>query len=57
MGTSLKIENDHERQKRFEAYLDRGRGDCHLRRPEIAKLVEDNFRQFSGPRYNSGHGW
>ena len=53
----LKIENDHERQKRFEAYLDRGRGDCHLRRPEIAKLVEDNFRQFSGPRYNSGHGW
>ena len=42
-----RIEDDRERRKQLEAYLDKGRGECHLRRPEIAKLVEDNFRQFS----------
>ena len=41
-----KIEDDREQRKQLEAYLDKGRGECHLRRPEIAKLVEDNFRQF-----------
>jgi len=40
------IEDDREQRKLLEAYLDKGRGECHLRRPEIAKLVEDNFRQF-----------
>ena len=43
-----KIEDDREQRKQLEAYLDKGRGECHLRRPEIAKLVEENFRQFSG---------
>jgi REP element-mobilizing transposase RayT len=43
-----KIEDDREQRKLLEAYLDKGRGECHLRRPEIAKQVEDNFRQFSG---------
>src|SRR6266536_1505516 len=43
-----RIEDDRERRKQLEAYLDKGRGECHLRRAEIAKLVEDNFRQFSG---------
>jgi REP element-mobilizing transposase RayT len=42
-----KIEDDRERRKQIEAYLDKGRGECHLRRPEIAKLVEDNFLRFS----------
>lgn len=42
------IENDRERRTELEAYLDKGRGECHLRCPEIAKLVDDNFRQFSG---------
>jgi REP element-mobilizing transposase RayT len=46
-----RIEDDRERRKRIEVYLDRSRGECHLRRPEIAKLVEDNLRQFSGERY------
>jgi REP element-mobilizing transposase RayT len=41
-----RIEDDREQRKQLEAYLDKGRGECHLRRPEIAKLVEDNFRQF-----------
>ena len=41
-----KIEDDRERRELIEAYLDNGRGECHLRKPEIAKLVEENFRQF-----------
>ena len=36
-----KIEDDREQRKLLEAYLDKGRGECHLRRPEIAKLVLD----------------
>ena len=43
-----KIEDDRELRKQLEAYLDQGRGECHLMNPEIAKLVEDNFRQFGG---------
>lgn len=40
----LQVEDDRERRNQLEAYLDRGRGECYLRRPEIAKLVEDAFR-------------
>ncbi|MHB8520605.1 MAG: transposase [Limisphaerales bacterium] len=47
----LKIEDDREQRARIESYFDQGRGNCYLRRPEMAKLVEDNFRRFSGPRY------
>jgi REP element-mobilizing transposase RayT len=36
----LKIEDDRKRRIELEAYLDRGRGECHLRRPEVAKLME-----------------
>ena len=42
------LENHREQRTLIEAYLDKGRGECHLRRPEIAELVEDNFRRFSG---------
>jgi REP element-mobilizing transposase RayT len=35
----------------LESYLDKGRGECHLRRPEIAQLVEDAMRFFHGERY------
>jgi REP element-mobilizing transposase RayT len=34
------IEDDQVRRTKFEEYLDRGRGQCHLRRPEIASIVE-----------------
>lgn len=47
----LKLEDDRARRQQLEAYLDNGRGDCHLRRPDIASLIEDNFRQFAGQRY------
>lgn len=39
----LKIEDDRERRIELEAYLDRGRGECHLRRPDIATLVENSL--------------
>jgi len=40
----LQVEDDRERRRQFEKYLDLGRGECHLRRTDIAKLVEDAFR-------------
>jgi REP element-mobilizing transposase RayT len=40
----LNIEDDRERRTQLESYLDHGRGTCHLRRADIAKLVEDAFR-------------
>src|SRR2546428_9711090 len=39
----LKIEDDRKRRIELEAYLDRGRGECQLRRREVAKLVEDSL--------------
>ena len=52
----LSIEDDRERREKVEGYLDKGRGDYHLRRPDIARLVEENLRQFSGSRYEL-HAW
>ncbi len=48
----LKIEDDQQRRAELEAYLDKGRGECHLCRLEIAKLVEDALRFFHGERYD-----
>lgn len=45
-----KIEDDRKQRELIEAYLDNGRGECHLRKPEIAKLVENNFREFDTGR-------
>ncbi len=39
-GGLLEIEDDRKRRIELEAYLDRGRGECHLRLPEVAKVVE-----------------
>lgn len=47
----LKIEDDRERRKQLEVYLDKGNGECHLRLSNIARLVEDDLRQFSGDQY------
>ncbi|MDA1276939.1 MAG: hypothetical protein O2960_23220 [Verrucomicrobia bacterium] len=35
----MEIENDRERLKQLEAYLDLGHGEAWLRHPEIAKLT------------------
>src|SRR5437762_2870329 len=39
----LKIEDDRKRRIELEAYLDKGRGECHLQRPEIAAMVEGSL--------------
>jgi REP element-mobilizing transposase RayT len=51
-GHLWKIEDDRERRAELEAYLDRGRGECHLRQPEIAQLVEGALRFFHRQRYD-----
>jgi REP element-mobilizing transposase RayT len=50
-GAMLKIEDDRERRLQLEKYLDRGRGGCHLRRADIAKLVEQSLRFRNGRDY------
>jgi REP element-mobilizing transposase RayT len=47
----LDLEDARERRTKIEAYLDRGLGECHLRQPAIAKLVEDALLHFDGARY------
>ena len=47
----LKIEDDREKRTKLEEYLDRGIGECHLRDPEIAKIVEDAMLHFHNERY------
>ena len=47
----LRIEDDRERRQQLEAYLDRGFGECWLRRPEVARLVGDALRFVDGKRY------
>ena len=40
-----------ELRRRVARYEDMGRGECHLRRPEIAVLVRDALLRFDGERY------
>ena len=47
----LALENEREKRIKIEAYLDSGRGECWLRRPEIAALVQENLLHFDGSRY------
>jgi putative transposase len=48
----LTIEDNRQRRIELESYLDKGRGECHLRLPEIARIVEDAIRFFHGKRYD-----
>lgn len=47
----LEIEEHRARLRELEAYLDQGRGECHLKRPDVAGLVEGALRCFHGTRY------
>jgi REP element-mobilizing transposase RayT len=47
----LKLEDNRERRKQLENYLDRGAGECWLAQPEIAKRAEQALRFFDGQRY------
>ena len=41
---------------RFERWLDRGYGSCHLRKPECARIVADTMKHFEGERSRL-HAW
>jgi REP element-mobilizing transposase RayT len=47
----LEIEAIDERRKQLQGYLDKGRGECPLRRPQLACLVEGAFRYYHGKHY------
>jgi putative DNA methylase len=38
--------------RRAEKYLDAGHGECWLRRPELAQMMEDALLHFDGQRYH-----
>src|SRR6185436_6252073 len=42
---------DREFQRQIERYLDRGVGECHLKRPEIAQMVADALLYFHEQQY------
>ena len=48
----LLIEGNRQRRTELENYLDKGRGACHLRRPEMAKIVEDSLLFRHGEDYD-----
>jgi REP element-mobilizing transposase RayT len=48
----LQVEDDLERHRELEAYLDQGRGACHLRVLEIGRLVDGAFRFYHGKLYD-----
>ena len=52
----LKTEDDCRRRRELEEYLDKGHGECYLKRPELADLVEGALRCFHKVRYEL-HAW
>lgn len=44
-------ERDTVRRSRIEAYLDSGHGECWLRDPRIARLMQEALLHFDGERY------
>ena len=40
-----------EKERRIAAWLDRGEGECHLRDPRVAELVESSLLHFDEERY------
>jgi REP element-mobilizing transposase RayT len=47
----LQLEEDAEKQRRIETYLDQGYGGCQLRDPRIANLVQENLWYHDGVQY------
>lgn len=47
----LALEDDLEKQRKIEGYLDKGYGKCHLRDPRIADLVQGNLWHLDGLKY------
>lgn len=46
----LELEDDRERRAQLETYLDTGKGDCHLGRPEIGAIVHGAMRFYHSKR-------
>ena len=47
----LRISESRERRRQLEDYLDRGYGECWLRRSDIAARAEASLRHFDGQRF------
>ncbi len=47
----FKLKDEREKQIKIEAYLDVGHGECHLRNPQVADLVQNALFHFDGKRY------
>jgi type I restriction enzyme R subunit/putative DNA methylase len=47
----LKIEDNREKRKKLEEYLDRGLGDCLLRDKRVAKITEEALLHFNHRLY------
>ncbi len=47
----MAIEDDLEKQRKLERYLDLGHGECHLRDSRIADLVQANLWHHDGVKY------
>jgi putative transposase len=47
----LKIENDRERRRALEAYIDHGHGEAWLRRADVAEICEHALLHFHGQEY------
>lgn len=47
----MALDDDLERQRELERYLDLGHGACHLREPRIAELVQENLWHHDGEHY------
>lgn len=47
----MALEDDLEKQRKLERYLDLGYGSCHLRNPRIADLVQASLWHHDGVKY------
>lgn len=47
----MNLEDNRERRRKLEAYVDQGRGECWLRQRCLAQLTESALRFFAGERY------
>jgi len=46
-----KTDSDAMLRRRLELYLDQGHGDCHLKDPRVAEVVQQSLLFFDGERY------
>jgi REP element-mobilizing transposase RayT len=50
-SVALAVENDQEKRRQLEAYLDKGRGACHMSAPAVAEIVQAAFLHKHPARY------